>query len=150
MKKLLLSLVAIMLITSGCTSYITAQYDDFKETFTGAAGYDPTYGRAVITLKSDQNGTLCTGNTPFYRGLYVYHFNLVCSDGRMITGTMPHGSYTGKAFTNRNEILSFSISKTKKGFRNNNIIYRQSADKNPPLDNTKEPIQVIMQPNIFY
>ena len=151
MKKFwcFLSILVVMFITSGCTSYITARYDDYNETFSGNAYYDPSYGRAAISLKSDVNGTICTGSTPFYQGIAVYNFSLICSDGRMITGSMLNGKYEGQAFTNRNETLSFVIAKSKKNFEKNMSAYRIAAQEKPALNAQKEKIQVIMQPNKF-
>ena len=151
MKKILciLSVFTIMLLVSGCTSYIVAKYDDYNEIFTGNAYYDPSYGRASIYLKSSINGTICTGSTPYYQGIYVYNFSLLCSDGRMITGSMLHGKYEGQAFTNRNEILSFVVAKTKKNFEKNVSAYQIASQGKPALDKQKERIRVIMQPNKF-
>ena len=151
MKKIfsLFVLLILSFVVSGCTSYITAKYDDFNEVFQGYAYYDPGYGRASISLTSEENGTLCTGSTPFYQGISVYNFNLICSDGRMITGSMNHGMYSGKAFTNRNEMLSFTITKKKDVFNDNLNKYKNNVKEKPQLDNTKEQIKVIIQPNKF-
>lgn len=151
MKKILclITLLGVMIISCGCESYISAIYDDFNETFQGNAYYDPSVGRAVVTLKSDVNETICTGSTPFYHGIPVYNFNILCSDGRMITGVLPVGLTSGKAFTNRNEILTYKITKTKKSAQDDINAYKQIAVTKPILDNSKEHIQVIMQPNKF-
>ena len=151
MKKILLliSILCVMAITSGCTSYISAKYDDYNETFQGSAYYDPNFGRASINLKSDINNTICTGSTPYYQGLYVYSFNLVCSDGRMIMGAMNHGQYKGQAFTNRNETISFSVFKNKKAFETNVNEFKADVKNKPAIDNKKEPIKVIVEPNKY-
>ena len=151
MKKnlLLTSIIFTMVLTSGCSSYIAAKYDNYNETFQGKAYYDPSYGRASISLKSDVNSTICTGSTPFYQGIYVYNFNIVCSDGRMIMGSMNHGQYKGQAFTNRNETISFSINKNQKKFNEDISNFKNDVKNMPALDNKKEPIKVIIEPNKY-
>ena len=151
MKKILQSIVAILLLctTTGCTSYIAAKYDDFNEILKGEAVYSSSYGRASINMISEKSGAICTGSTPFYQGIYVYNFNLICSDGRMIMGSMYHGQYEGRAFTNRNETLSFTITKNKNKLEENLKHYKTQIEAKPVLSNKKEPMQVIVQPNKF-
>ena len=149
MKSKLLFLLTLPLVLSGCTSHIAATYDNFNETFDGYAVYDPAYGRASIELVSDKNGTICVGSTPYYQGIARYNFNIVCSDGRMITGNLYHGQNTGRAFTNRNETLSFSVHKLLKKQEIALKEYRTSASNKPNLDNKKQQIPVVMQPNNF-
>lgn len=146
MKKIFYCLLfaTLPLIVSGCTSNITAKYDNYNETFTGKSYYDPLVGRATIKVNSDKNNAECIGNALIYAP-YVWQFKLVCSDGRMITGIVNDGITEGTAFTNRNETITFSVAKKQSTINKARTKYKTEIKNNPMLDNTKEHIKVIMQ-----
>lgn len=47
-------LLLLPLIVSGCTSNITAKYDNYDETFTGKTYYDSLTYRATIDVTSEK------------------------------------------------------------------------------------------------
>lgn len=146
MKKIFyFMLFAILpLIVSGCTSNIIAKYDNYNETFSGKSYYDPLYARAVIEVKSNKTGALCIGKSIIYVPP-MWTFDLTCSDGRAITGKLMGGQTEGKAFTNRNETITFSVAKKQSTIEKAQTKYKTEIKNNPMLDNTKEHIKVIMQ-----
>lgn len=146
MKKIFYCMLfAILpLIVSGCTSNITAKYDNYNETFTGKSYYDPLYARAVIEVQSNKTGALCIGKSIIYVPP-MWTFDLTCSDGRAITGKLMGGQTEGKAFTNRNETITFSVAKKQSTIVKAQTKYKTEIKNNPMLDNTKEHIKVIMQ-----
>lgn len=145
MKKIfklgLLIILPIML--SGCTSNIIAKYDNYNEIFTGKSYYDPMTARAVIDVTSDKNGTHCIGNG-YFRGMPIWQFNLTCSDGRKVIGTILNYAPEGTAFTNRNETITFTVAKKQSTINNARVKYASTIDKKPALDNSKIPMTVIM------
>lgn len=143
-KIFIFSMLALLpLIVSGCSSNITAKYDDFNETFTGKSYYDPMYGRAVIEVKSDKTGALCIGKSSIYVPP-MWTFNLTCSDGRAIIGKLMGGKTEGKAITSRNETITFTVAKKQSTINNASKNYTNLINEKPPVDNTNIPIQVIM------
>lgn len=146
MKKILkLGFLIIMpVMLAGCTSNITAKYDDYNETFTGKSYYDPMTARAVIDVTSDKNGTHCIGNGNF-RGIPIWQFNLTCSDGRKIIGTIQSALPEGTAFTNRNETITFTVAKRQSTIKAAQDKYTKSINNKPSLDNSKRPMTVIME-----
>lgn len=146
MKKFLqLGLLIITpLILTGCSSNITAKYDDYNETFSGKSYYDPMTARAVIDVKSDKNGTHCIGNGNF-RGMPIWQFNLTCSDGRKIIGTIQNALPEGTAFTNRNEKITFTVAKKQSTIKAAQDKYLKAISNKPSLDNSKIPMTVIME-----
>lgn len=145
MKKNLFIFGILMLIpfvVSGCTSHITAKYDDFNETFSGSSFYDPVYGRAVIEVKSDKTGALCIGKSIIYVPP-MWIFNLSCSDGRAITGKLMGGQTEGKAFTDRNETITFTVAKKQKTINAASNKYKNVINQKPSVDARKIPVQVI-------
>jgi hypothetical protein len=144
MKKFLISLLVVMPLLTGCTSNIVAKYDDFNETFTGKSYYDSLSYRATIDVISDKNQARCIGNAKVYT-YPVWQFELKCSDGRAITGLLPSGKTEGKAFTNRNEKITFSVAKTQGAINNISKNYRNSVSHKSDIDSSNVPIQVIMQ-----
>ena len=146
MKKKILILCMLLLpfVVSGCTSDITAKYDNFNETFTGKSYYDAMYGRAVIEVKSDNTGVLCIGKSSKYVQP-MWTFDLICSDGRAITGKLMGGQTEGKAITSRNETITFTVAKTQSTINNASKNYLNSKKDKPLADNKKIPIQVNIQ-----
>lgn len=137
-------LLLLPLIVSGCTSNITAKYDNYDETFTGKTYYDSLTYRATIDVTSEKNNARCLGNAKMF--MYpVWQFKLVCSDGRMIIGTLPSGKLEGQAFTNRNETITFSVAKKQGTIQKVKAQYNAQTQNKPTLDNKKEHIQVVMQ-----
>lgn len=143
-KKNFISLLIIMPLLTGCTSNIVAKYDDFNETFTGKSYYDSLSYRATIDVTSDKNQARCIGNAKVYT-YPVWQFELKCSDGRAITGLLPSGKTEGKAFTNRNETITFSVAKTQGTINNIAKNYRNAINQKDNVDNSKIPMQVIME-----
>ncbi len=146
MKKkifILGTLLLLMSVVSGCTSNITAKYDDYNETFSGTSYYDPMYGRAVVEVRSDNTGALCIGKSIIFVPP-MWTFNLACSDGRSITGKLFGGKTEGKAFTNRNETITFTVAKKQSTISNAAKNYHNSISDKPAVDSSKIPIQVIM------
>ena len=136
-------LALLPLFVSGCSSNITAKYDDFNETFSGKSYYDPMYGRAVIEAKSDKTNVLCIGKSViFVPPMWV--FNLTCSDGRAITGKLMGGQTEGKAITSRNETITFTVAKKQSTINSAYKNYTHAINEKPPVDNTNIPMQVIM------
>mgnify|MGYP006916044130 CR=1 FL=1 len=143
-KIFILGMLALMpFVASGCTSNITAKYDNYNETFTGKSYYDPMYGRAVIEVKSDKTGALCIGKSSKYVQP-MWTFNLTCSDGRAITGKLMGGQTEGKAITSRNETITFTVAKTQATINSASKNYSNSIKDKPFADNTNVPIQVFM------
>lgn len=135
---------ALPLIVSGCSSNVVAKYDNYNETFTGKTFYDSLTYRATIDVTSDKNNARCLGNAKMY--MYpIWQFKLVCSDGRMIVGTLQSGQKEGQAFTNRNETITFSVAKKQSTINGTRKIYNGAIINKPSLDNSKEHIQVILQ-----
>lgn len=149
MKKifLLLAVCTLPLFLCACTSNIVAKYDDYNETFTGKSYYDPMYGRAVIEVTSDKTGALCIGKSSKYVQP-MWLFDLTCSDGRAITGKLMGGYSEGRAITSRNETITFTVAKTQNTINNAADKYKQAISRNRQLDNSKEPMQVVM-PNLL-
>lgn len=145
MKKIFYCMLfAILpLIVSGCTSNITAKYDNYNETFSGKSYYDPLYARAVIEVRSNKTGALCIGKSIIYVPP-MWTFDLTCSDGRAITGKLMGGQTEGKAFTNRNETITFSVAKREKTINLFKQKYYNEIRNKPPVDDTKQHIKVIM------
>lgn len=75
----------------------------------------------------------------------MWTFDLICSDGRAITGKLMGGQTEGKAFTNRNETITFSVAKKQSTVEKAQTKYKTEIKNNPMLDDTKEHIKVIMQ-----
>lgn len=145
MKRIfLICLLAIMPLVSGCTSNIIAKYDDYNETFSGKSYYDSLAYRATIDVVSDKNQVRCIGNANIY-SYPVWQFDLKCSDGRAITGLLISGEKEGKAFTNRNETITFSVAKTQGVTNSITKAYQDAASKKASIDNSKVPMQVIIQ-----
>lgn len=129
---------------TGCSSNIVAKYDNYNEMFTGKTYYDSLTYRATIDVVSNKNGSRCIGNANMY--MYpMWQFKLICSDGRMITGTLESGSAEGHAFTNRNEMLTFSVAKKQSSIEEAKSRYTTQIQNKPILDNSKEHIKVIIQ-----
>lgn len=143
-KKIFISLLVIMPLLTGCTSNIVAKYDNFNETFTGKSYYDSLSYRATIDVTSDKNQARCIGNAKVYT-YPVWQFELKCSDGRAITGLLPSGKTEGKAFTNRNETITFSVAKTQGTINNIAKNYQNTINQKDNIDNSKVPMQVIME-----
>ncbi len=143
-KKFLIGLLAVIPLLTGCTSNIVAKYDDFNETFRGKSYYDSLSYRATIDVTSDINKARCIGNAKVYT-YPVWQFNLKCSDGRAITGLLVSGETEGRAFTNRNETITFSVAKTQGAVNNISKNYHNLVKQKSNIDNTKIPMSVIMQ-----
>lgn len=145
-KKILLfgTLLILPVLVSGCSSNITAKYDDFNETFRGTSYYDSLSYRATIDITSDKNNARCIGNAKIYT-YPIWQFDLKCSDGRAITGLVPSGKSEGKAFTNRNETITFTVAKKQSTIKNASQKYTRENSNKPDVDSSKENIQVIMQ-----
>ena len=146
MKKIffIFSLFVLLPILSGCSSNIIAKYDDYNETFRGKSYYDPVIGRATIKVESDKSKAICTGNAFLFQ-YPIWQFKLTCSDGRAIQGTLTSATVEGKAFTNRNELITFSVAKKQSTINNAAKRYNSEIQNKPKIDNLKEHIQVIMQ-----
>ena len=146
MKKIFLSFVILILplIVSGCSSNIIAKFDDYNETFSGKSYYDPMTRRATITVKSDTSDTICSGNAKLWQ-YPMWQFKLTCSDGRMVQGTLKSATTEGEAFTNRNELITFSVAKKQSTIKKVRNKYDSEILSKPQLDKKKVPIQVIMQ-----
>lgn len=143
-KILILGLLVLLpIITSGCTSNITAKYDDYNETFSGKSYYDSLSYRATIDVTSDKTGARCIGNAKIYT-YPVWQFLLKCSDGRAITGLLTSGKSEGKAFTNRNETITFTVAKTQNTINNAAKNYAHAINNKSAVDSSKVPIKVII------
>ncbi len=147
MKKKVFNLCLIGILSifvSGCTSNIVAKYDNYNETFSGKTYYDSLAYRATIDVISDRNQARCIGNAKMYT-YPIWQFDLVCSDGRSVTGLLTSGKTEGTAFTNRNEKITFTIAKKQNTIARAESKYQSEVKNAPMLDNSKEHIKVIMQ-----
>lgn len=145
MKKLfIISLFAILpLLVSGCSSNIVAKYNDYNETFTGKTYYNSLAYTATIDVISNKNNAHCIGNAHMH-SYPMWQFQLTCSDGRAITGLLPSGILEGKAFTNRNELITFSVAKKQSTVNKILSEYQTDIKNAPKADNSKDRMQVIM------
>lgn len=146
MKKVCIAVLCSVIltsITSGCSSKIVAKFDEYNETFVGISNYDPTYGRAVIEVRSTNNGTICKGKANKFVPA-IWNFDLLCSDGRAIKGDLYGGNIEGNAFTSRNETITFTVAKLQSTIDDANRQYKRQVKNKPELDNTLIPMQVHM------
>lgn len=145
MKKIFYFMLfaTLPLIVSGCTSNITAKYDNYNETFTGKTYYNSLAYRATIDATSSKTGAKCYGNANMYT-YPIWQFQLTCSDGRAITGIVTSGILEGTAFTNRNETITFTVAKRAKTINLFKQKYYNEIRNKPPVDDTKQHIKVIM------
>lgn len=141
--SLIFLLPLLMLFFTGCTSNITAKYDDYNETFSGKTHYNAFAVRATIDVVSDKNGAICFGNASMY-AYPIWQFKLNCSDGRAIKGLLKSANLEGRAFTSRNEIITFSVAKTQKTINSMKQKYNLQIKDKPLLDNKKELMQVYL------
>lgn len=138
MKKLfgILALAFLPLILTGCSSNIVAKFDDYNEVFVGKSYYDPVTVRATIVANSLKNNVECHGNAHMYQ-YPMWQFNLKCSDGRVIDGTLQSTKLNGTAFTSRNEAISFTVSKKQSTIKSAQSTYQMQLKDKPELDKTK-------------
>ncbi len=145
MKKYLIILLLFIapIMLSGCTSNITAKFDDYNETFSGKSYYDPMTAHAVIDVSSDKSDTQCIGRG-YFRGMPIWQFNLTCSDGRKVIGTIHNTALEGTAFTNRNEKITFTVAKKQSTIKSAREKYIKANSNKPSLDKSKVPMTVVM------
>ena len=134
-------LIMPVIFLTGCTSNITAKFDDYNETFSGHSY--TSGGKAFINMKSDLTGTQCIGNARI-KVPFIWQFSLTCSDGRTVKGYLFDGEKEGKAFTNRNELITFTAAKRKKTINEARQRYYASVQNKPSSDKTKENVKVII------
>ena len=144
LKLCLVGFLPILVSGCTCTSNIVAKYDDYNETFSGKTYYDSLLYRATIDVTSNSNGAKCIVNAKMYTPA-IWQFDLVCSDGRSITGLLPSGKTEGTAFTNRNEKITFTVALKQSNIEKARTRYECDIRSAPMLDNSKEHIKVIMQ-----
>ena len=148
MKKtiLVLFLIIVPILVTGCKANVVGKYDDYNEIFTGVIDLD-LQGSGYIEVTSEPSKIKCKGYgeltyVPFLsqmtgmckgqRGIV----ELRCSDGRNVSGEWVCKKFVeieGNARTDNNELITFYIEKSKRKAQAKKEQYIKETTNNPPL-----------------
>ena len=158
MKKIVILLLFVIPLLTGCTANVIGKFDDYNEIFTGTIDLD-LQGHGIIKVKSTPSNITCKGKgwvTFIPMSSYLVgtcrgqrgEAELSCDDGRTVTGDWICEACTrinGEGKTNLNENITFFITPSKKKLDKKTEEYRKDTAEKPNLRGPKSPTDSVME-----